>query len=80
MESLSSIIATTTFVAVIFFIMTEWLHLTIAAFLGALLLVFAHIMTLSEAIQYISQGYGTLALFFGVMVLVRSFELPLKLS
>lgn len=74
MENLDSIIAASTFIAVIIFIMTEWLHLTIAAFLGALLLVFAHIMTLSEAIQHISQGYGTLALFFGVMVLVRAFE------
>ena len=42
--------------------------------LGALVLVFAHIMTLNEAIDYISQSYATLALFFGVMVMVRAFE------
>ena len=58
--------------------MTEWVHLTIAAFLGALLLVFANIMTLKDAIGYISQSYATLALFFGVMVLVRAFE-PTKI-
>lgn len=74
MENLAPFIAATTFIGVIFFIMTEWVHLTIAAFLGALLLVFFHVMTLTEAVGYISQSYGTLALFFGVMVLVRSFE------
>jgi Na+/H+ antiporter NhaD and related arsenite permeases len=58
--------------------MTEWVHLTIAAFLGALLLVFTNVMTLNEAIGYIGAGYSTIALFFGVMVLVRSFE-PTKI-
>ncbi|MEW5859958.1 MAG: SLC13 family permease, partial [Cyanobacteriota bacterium] len=78
MELFPAIIATSTFVGVILFIMTEWLHLTIAAFLGALLLVFAHIMSLTEAIEYIGKSYQTLALFFGVMVLVRAFE-PTKI-
>nr|WP_199332015.1 SLC13 family permease [Anabaena lutea] len=62
------------FISVIFLIMTEWVHLTIAALLGALLLVFANIMTLPEAVGYISKSHGTLGLFFGVMVLVRAFE------
>jgi Na+/H+ antiporter NhaD/arsenite permease-like protein len=74
MENWQAIVATITFVGVIVLIMTEWLHLTIAAFLGALLLVFTNVMTLTEAIQYISRSYSTLALFFGVMVLVRAFE------
>ncbi len=74
MENWQAIVATITFVGVIVLIMTEWLHLTIAAFLGALLLVFTNVMTLTEAIQYISRSYQTLALFFGVMVLVRAFE------
>ena len=69
-----AIVAALTFATVIFSILTERLHLTIAAFLGALVLVFAHVMTLNEAINYISQSYATLALFFGVMVLVRAFE------
>ena len=72
--NLPAIVATLTFATVIFSILTERLHLTIAAFLGALVLVFAHVMTLKEAIDYISQSYATLALFFGVMVLVRAFE------
>ncbi len=66
MENIHSIIATSIFVTVISLIMTEWIHLTIAAFLGALLLIFFHVMTLTEAVSYISQSYQTLALFFGV--------------
>ncbi len=78
METWQAIFAASTFVIVIVLIMTEWVHLTIAAFLGAMLLVFANIMTLTDAIGYISQSYATLALFFGVMVLVRAFE-PTKI-
>ena len=78
MENWQAIIATTTFVIVIFLVMTEWIHLTIAAFLGAVLLVFFNVMTLPEAIGYIGQSHGTLGLFFGVMVLVRAFE-PTKI-
>lgn len=74
MENWQAIIATATFIGVIFLVMTEWIHLTIAAFLGAVLLVFLNVMTLPEAIAYIGQSHGTLGLFFGVMVLVRAFE------
>lgn len=74
MENIQAMIAFSVFAGVIVIIMTEWLHLTIAALLGSLLLVFMHIMTLEEAVGYISEGYATLALFFGVMVLVRCFE------
>ncbi|MEM1394135.1 MAG: ArsB/NhaD family transporter [Cyanobacteria bacterium P01_H01_bin.150] len=69
-----AMLSSVTFIAVICLIMTEWINLTVAAFLGALILVFAHVMTLEEAIGYIAQSHGTLALFFGVMVLVRAFE------
>jgi Na+/H+ antiporter NhaD/arsenite permease-like protein len=78
MENWSAIIASATFVGVIVVIMTEQLHLTVAAFLGALILVFAHIMTLQEAVGYISYSHATLALFLGVMILVRTFE-PTKI-
>jgi Na+/H+ antiporter NhaD/arsenite permease-like protein len=78
MEGIPAIIAACTFVCVIVVIMTEQLHLTVAAFLGGLILVFTHILTLQEAVNYISQSYATLALFFGVMVLVRAFE-PTKI-
>ena len=74
MENGSAVVATVTFVTVILVVMTEKLNLTVAALLGALVLVFAHIMTLSEAMEYIGNSYSTLALFFGVMVLVRAFQ------
>ncbi|MCU0543397.1 MAG: ArsB/NhaD family transporter [Oscillatoriaceae cyanobacterium Prado104] len=74
MENLQAAIAATTFIGVIFLVMTEWVHLTIAAFLGALILVFTHVMTLNNAIEYIGRSHGTLGLFFGVMVMVRAFE------
>lgn len=74
MENWQAIITVITFLSVIFLLMTEWVHMTIATLLGALLLVFTNIMTLKEAIDYIGQSHGTLALFFGVMVLVRAFE------
>lgn len=78
LDTMDSLIAGITFITVIILIMGEWLHLTIAAFLGALILIFFHVMTLTEAVTYISRSYATLALFFGVMVLVRAFE-PTKI-
>ncbi|MGL5033141.1 MAG: SLC13 family permease, partial [Microcystaceae cyanobacterium] len=78
MEHLASIIAIAVFVAVISSIIFEQLDLMIAALLGALILVFTHVMTLKEAINYISNSHGTLALFLGVMILVRAFE-PTKI-
>lgn len=78
MENFQAAIATVTFVSVIFLVMTEWIHLTIAAFLGALLLILFNVMTLNEAIGYIGRSHSTLGLFFGVMVLVRAFE-PTKI-
>jgi Na+/H+ antiporter NhaD/arsenite permease-like protein len=74
MENVQAAIAATIFIGVIFLVMTEWVHLTIAAFLGALILVFTHVMTLNNAIEYIGRSHGTLGLFFGVMVMVRAFE------
>jgi Na+/H+ antiporter NhaD/arsenite permease-like protein len=78
MENWQAILSIFTFISVIFLIMTEWVHLTIAALLGALLLVFTNVMTLEDAIGYIGNSHGTLGLFFGVMVLVRAFE-PTKI-
>ncbi len=78
MEYSPMIWASAVFVGVIALIMVEWVHLTIAAFLGAMLLVFGQVLTLDEAVHYIGRSYETLALFFGVMVLVRAFE-PTKI-
>ncbi|BDA74479.1 citrate transporter [Rivularia sp. IAM M-261] len=78
MENWQALVSIITFLCVIFLIMTEWVHLTIATLLGALLLVFTNVMTLKDAVGYIGNSHGTLALFFGVMVLVRAFE-PTKI-
>ena len=74
MENVQAAIAAATFIGVIFLIITEWIHLTVAAFLGAVILVFTHVMTLNNAIEYIARSHATLGLFFGVMVMVRAFE------
>jgi Na+/H+ antiporter NhaD/arsenite permease-like protein len=74
MENIPAFIAASLFIGVITAIVFEWLHLTIAAFLGALVLIFCQIMTLEEAVSYISRSHQTLALFFGIMILVRAFE------
>jgi Na+/H+ antiporter NhaD/arsenite permease-like protein len=74
MDNWQPLLAIITFALVIIAIMTERLHLTVAALLGSLVLVFTHVMTLAEAMEYIGNSYSTLALFFGVMVLVRAFE------
>ncbi|ACC80040.1 SLC13 family permease [Nostoc punctiforme] len=78
MDNWQAILSVITFTSVIILVMTEWIHLTIAALLGALLLVFTNVMTLEEAVGYIGNSHGTLGLFFGVMVLVRAFE-PTKI-
>jgi Na+/H+ antiporter NhaD/arsenite permease-like protein len=74
MASWHAIAAVAVFFVVLICIITERLHLTIAALLGALLLLFLNVLTLSEAVDYIAQSHATLALFFGVMVMVRAFE------
>jgi len=74
MGNWQAIFAGVTFVVVILLIVTERVHLTIAAFLGALLLVAAKIMSLEEATRYIGRSYSTICLLFGVMVMVRAFE------
>jgi Na+/H+ antiporter NhaD/arsenite permease-like protein len=74
MATWQAVLALFTFVTVIVLLITEWLHFTVAAFLGSLLLIMTSIMTLPEAIGYIGKSHGTLGLFFGVMVMVRAFE------
>ncbi len=71
MGSWQAIAALSIFVGTIGIIISEWLPLTIAAMLGALLLVILNILTLERAIGYIANSRTTLALFFGVMVMIR---------
>jgi Na+/H+ antiporter NhaD/arsenite permease-like protein len=78
MATWQAILSLVTFISVILLLITEWIHFTIAAFLGALILIVANVMTMPEAIGYIGKSHGTLGLFFGVMVMVRAFE-PTKI-
>ena len=74
MENWQAIASVAIFLGVLIAIVGEWIHLTIAALLGAMLLIGLNILTLDEAIAYIGRSHETLALFFGVMVMVRAFE------
>lgn len=74
MDHWHALVALGMFVSVIGLVMTEWLHLTIAALLGSLILILLNILTLDEAIAYIGKSHATLGLFFGVMVMVRAFQ------
>ncbi|WP_239124709.1 ArsB/NhaD family transporter [Leptolyngbya sp. CCY15150] len=74
MESWSAVAALAVVVPVMVCIIMEWLPLTIAALLGAMVLLLINVLTLNEAVDYIAQSSATLALFFGVMVMVRAFE------
>jgi Na+/H+ antiporter NhaD/arsenite permease-like protein len=44
------------FAAVLACIITERIHLTIAAMLGAMVLLFLNVLTLAEAVDYIAQS------------------------
>lgn len=74
MGNWQSALAVGVFVSVLVLLMTDWLHMTIVALIGALILVFANVLSLNQAMEYIGQSHTTLALFFGVMVMVRAFE------
>jgi Na+/H+ antiporter NhaD/arsenite permease-like protein len=74
MGNWQAIVTLVVFISVLVAIIGEWVHLTIAAFLGAMLLIGINIITLEEAISYIGKSHTTLGLFFGVMVMVRAFE------
>lgn len=75
---MSAIISASVFIVVIVCIIFEKIHLTIAALLGTLILIFTHTVSLNEAVEFIARGHQTLLLFFGVMVLIRAFE-PTKI-
>ena len=74
MDQWQSIASLMIFVGVIGVITLEWVHLTIAAMLGALMLVMLNILTLEQAIGYVANSHTTLGLFFGVMVMVRTLQ------
>ncbi|MFN3361932.1 MAG: SLC13 family permease [Pseudanabaenaceae cyanobacterium] len=74
MENWHSALSVGVFVSVLVLLMTDWLHMTIVGLLGALILIFSNVISLAEAMEYVGRSHTTLALFFGVMVMVRAFE------
>lgn len=74
MENWQAALSVGVFVSVLLLLMTDWLHMTIVALIGALILVFSSVLTLNQAMEYVGKSHATLGLFFGVMVMVRAFE------
>ncbi|MCM1982952.1 SLC13 family permease [Lyngbya confervoides] len=74
MLSWNAMLSLVTFTGVMTLIVTERVQFTIAALMGALALICFNVLTLDEAVGYIGQSHATLALFLGVMIMVRAFE------
>lgn len=72
--SLAAILAIAIFVAVIIAASLELTDLTVVALVGAMLLILTGQLTMPEAMASIANAHGTLALLFGMMVLVQALE------
>lgn len=72
--SLAAVLAIAIFVAVILAASFELTDLTVVALVGAMLLVLTGQLTMPEAVASIAKAHGTLALLFGMMVLVQALE------
>lgn len=68
------ILALCLFVAVLVATALEWTHLCLAALLGAAAMLLLGVLTPLQAAQSLSSGGGTLALLFGMMLVVRALE------
>ena len=68
------LLALAIFVAVLLATALEWTHLSIAALLGATAMLLLGILTPQQAIASLNSGGGTIALLFGMMLIVRALE------
>jgi len=78
MENWKAIFSFMDFLIVIILLMTEKVQMTVLALLGALILVVFNVFSLAQAVSYIAKNYNTLALFLGIMIMVRAFQ-PTKI-
>ena len=62
------------FVAVLVATALEWTHLCLAALLGAAAMLLLGVLTPLQAAQSLGSGGGTIALLFGMMLVVRALE------
>ena len=72
--SFTALFAIAIFLGVILAASFELTDLTVVALVGAMLLVITGQLTMSEATTSIANAHGTLALLFGMMVLVQALE------
>jgi Na+/H+ antiporter NhaD/arsenite permease-like protein len=68
------LIALAIFLAVLLATALEWTHLSIAALLGATAMLLLGILTPQQAVMSLNSGGGTIALLFGMMLIVRALE------
>ncbi|MEN9877747.1 MAG: hypothetical protein RLZZ158_786, partial [Cyanobacteriota bacterium] len=62
------------FVLVLLATALEWTHLSIAALLGATAMLLLGILSPPQAVASLTSGGGTIALLFGMMLVVRALE------
>jgi Na+/H+ antiporter NhaD/arsenite permease-like protein len=67
------LLTTVAFASVLLLIAFDLAHPTLAAILGAALLVATGVVSLSRAVTFVAEAHATIALFFGGMVIVRVF-------
>jgi len=67
------IVALIVFAAAILLIAVDAIDLTLAAIVGAGILIASGVTTLKTAVGYVAEAHETIALFFGGMVLARAF-------
>jgi len=77
--SFAPAIAVGIFAAVIVAIATNRLHMTVAAALGAVILLVTGVLSAQQTSELINPGEDTIALFFGGMVVARTL-IPTGLS
>lgn len=68
------ILALCLFVAVLVATALEWTHILLAALLGAAAMLLFGLLTPLQAAESLSSGAGTIALLFGMMLVVRALE------
>jgi Na+/H+ antiporter NhaD/arsenite permease-like protein len=71
---MSVILALSLFVGVLVATALEWTHLCLAALLGAAAMLLLGVLTPLQAAESLRSGAGTIALLFGMMLVVRALE------
>ena len=73
-RAIPMILALVLFVSVLIATALEWTHLCLAALLGAAAMLLLGVLTPLQAAESLRSGSGTIALLFGMMLVVRALE------